>query len=229
MAPPTSTEEAFDGSHMIHLHVGTSGSGKTFGLKEGIFADADRGIPFLILECREDWTGAPARFRPAPYTDVNAAIRDLQSGATRFAVVRPVGDPIAAWDRACEWACRTPGPCGVACAEAHEVMPNKRIHPKWTTRAITQWRHYGIEMWIDTQRFAELWTTAVSQAVYDTKIYATVGPADLKMMQSLWGYEIVRAADECAARLAAGQPGWYVKMGLVRRPPFQIHRDVVTG
>lgn len=212
---------------MIHLHVGTSGSGKTHALKEGIYADADRGIPFCVLEYREDWPYVPSRFNARPYTDVKAALADLRAGVTRFAVIRDSGDPIESWDRVCRWACKAPGPSGIAVAEAHEVMPNVRLHPKWTKRAVTQWRHYGIEMWIDTQRLAELWPTARSQAVYDTKIFATVEPTDQKVLRGIGGHELVVAVDECASRLAAGEPGYYVELGLVRRAPFVIKRAPV--
>lgn len=197
----------------IRLHIGTSGAGKTYGLRTEVYAAARDGMRVIVIDRMHEWTHADAFVGTT-----KEAIAAIASGARLVVVARPGLDPAVEVEAACQWACAGPETRGVAFAEAHAVAPSMgRLTPHLMDVA-TAWRHYTVALWIDTQRVATLSRTITEQA-RTVRIFAVIGDRDRAAMAELAGTTILAAIDECVAHLAAGRAGYHIELGLVRVPP----------
>lgn len=213
----------------IRLNVGISGAGKTHKAKAEVFAAA-REIPVMVIDRMMEWDGAPLPAGEVVWVEnVDAAKRAIEEGA-RLAIIRPLSgskgwDVVSMSEEACAWARDHRGVAGVCIPEAHRVAPNVGGKlPESIEDVACAWRHYKVALWLDTQRISLLSRTLTEQARV-LSIFAVVGDRDLSVVKEIGGQELVDRVQECAAKLAAGQPGWHVELGLVRVPPFVIVRD----
>lgn len=210
----------------IHLSVGVSGAGKTYGVRQAIYAAA-RTMPIIVIDRMREWTSVPADL--APYTrgvhSVREAKEALREGSsTRLAIVAVTGDLVESVEAACAWARDRVGPAGVAIPEAHRSAPNGAPLPPALEDCATAWRHHRVGLWLDTQRLPLLSRTLTEQATM-IRLYAIIGDRDLSIIRSTWGRELCDAVQQCAARYADGEPGWHVALGLKRAPPYVLARD----
>jgi hypothetical protein len=200
----------------IRLSIGVSGAGKTHGIREDVYRAARAGLPVLVIDRMCEWERGDAGAR-----DVATAARHVESGA-RLVVVRP-SDAVAAAEEACAWARDYPGAAGVAIPEAHRVAPSSSKLPEALEDVACAWRHHRVALWVDTQRIALLSRTITEQA-RSIRLYAIVGDLDSRVVAELGGRELADCVHACAAKLADGEPGWHVELGLVRVPPYQVRR-----
>jgi hypothetical protein len=210
----------------IHLSIGVSGSGKTYGMRSAVY-DASRHMPIMVIDRMYEWGSVPGRLagRAVGVTSAADGIAVFKSRPqTRMVIVRDVGEVADSLNAACLWAISSKGPAGVACSEVHRAAPNGGRLPGEIERAVTQWRHHKVGLWLDTQRLALLSRTITEQAT-ELKLYTIVGDRDLSVIGATWGNDLVVAVGKCAAKFAAGEPGWHVNLGIVRTPPYSIARD----
>lgn len=191
----------------IHLHIGTSGSGKTFDLKKEVERDATE-IPIIVLDQMSEWTSAPRGIFVRGVTSVEEAIAIFKKQGARakgIVIVRGMGARVGeAWDRACDWARRTPQHRGVACSEVHIPCPSGKDLLPNVLVAATQYRHKNITIYVDTQRLALMDTTLRDQADTDVKIFSVVGARDIDVIRGAWGRTVEENVRECARRFIAG-------------------------
>lgn len=204
------------GESGIRLAIGVSGAGKTHGIKGEVYAAA-RLHPVIVIDRMHEWSRGDGWAR-----DVGTAAKMIKDGA-RLVIVRPP-DAVAAAEQACAWARDYPGLAGVAIPEAHRVAPNASKLAIPVEDVACAWRHHKVALWLDTQRIALLSRTLTEQA-REIRLYAIVGDLDTRVVAELGGRDLALLVRECAARLAAGQPGWHVRLGLVRVPPYEMRRD----
>lgn len=171
-----------------------------------------------------EWGTVPPAFAKVTRgaTSVKDAAKHVESGA-RLVVVR-TSDDVAASVDACAWARDTPRVVGVAIPEAHRCAPNAGALPRAIEDCATAWRHYKVALWLDTQRLPLLNRTLTEQA-RELRLYAITGELDFARVRELGGRQLEAAVRECAARYAKGEPGWHVRLGLVRMPPFDLRRE----
>lgn len=208
----------------IRLNIGISGTGKTYCIRGQVYRSAAH-MPIMVLDRMCEWSSVPASL--APYTagcqTVAQGIEHAKRGK-RLIVVRPQ-DIVSASNEACIWARDYKGVAGVAIPEAHRVCPNMQNSlPQAIDDVATAWRHHKVALWLDTQRIANLNRTLTEQA-RELKLFSIVGDRDLKVVSEIGGSELVAKIKECASRLAAGDPGWHVELGLVRVPPYQLKKE----
>lgn len=204
----------------IRLSIGVSGAGKTYGVTRDVYRAAQAGTPVLVIDRMHEWTRGDAGART-----IADAAKHVERGA-RLVIVRPA-DVVAASEDACAWARDFDGVAGVAIPEAHRACPNAgRLSPAIDDVA-TAWRHHRVALWLDTQRIALLNRTLTEQARV-IRLYAIVGDLDTRVVSELGGRELAAAVRACAEKLAAGEPGWHVALGLVRTPPYHVVRETVT-
>lgn len=210
----------------VNLAIGVSGGGKTGGMRPEVFGYA-RTNPVIVLDPMREWRSAPPDTNPAgcqAITGPNGAIDKANKGH-RLIVVE-TDDVARDAELACQWA-RQRCDCGVAMPEAHRIAPNGDRLPAALDACLTAWRHYRNTLWLDTQRLALLHKTATEQAS-EIRIHAVYGQRDLSIMREWGGRELEAAVGRCAAKLAEGSPGWCVRLGIVRKPPYPIE-NVFTG
>jgi hypothetical protein len=203
----------------IRLAVGVSGAGKTYSIRADVYRAA-RECPVMVIDRMKEWTRGDAGVR-----SVADGARAVADGA-RLVIVRPQ-DVVQATEEACRWARDYSGLAGVAVPEAHRALPNGgRLAPA-VEDCVTAWRHHRVALWLDTQRLSLLNRTVTEQA-RELRLFAIVGDLDLRAVSELGGRELVAAVRACAQRLADGEPGWHVQLGLVRVPPYRVVRESVT-
>lgn len=195
----------------IRLAVGVSGAGKTHAIRADVYAAA-KIHPVMVLDRMHEWTRGDAGART-----VAEGAKAVQKGA-RLVIVRP-SDIVSAAEDACAWARDYSGMAGVAIPEAHRAAPNQKPLPTALEDVACAWRHHRVALWLDTQRLALINRTLTEQA-RETRLFAIVGDLDLRAVSELGGKELVGAVRLCAERLARGEPGYHVRLGLVRLPPF---------
>jgi hypothetical protein len=221
-----SAEPASDVEPGLRVSIGIPRSGKTHGIRSGVFRAAAAGVPVLVLDQNGEWTSAPASLRTvvAGVRSVERAARAVESGA-RLVVVR-TDDVERDAAAACEWAAGYAGVAGVACPEGHAVLPSGRKRlPKPIERAVTAWAHERVSLWVDSQSLWQLHRTVSSNAAL-LRCYAMVSDKDLAQAADLGGRELAERIRECTAKLARGEAGWHVRLGLLRLPPYTITREV---
>lgn len=207
----------------VRLNVGVSGSGKSHLIRRQI-EQAARTIPVMVLDRMHEWTDVPADIAPrARGAKTVADAAKLVSDGARLVIVRP-SDIVGASEEACAWARDYPDIAGVAVPEAHRVAPNARPLSTAVEDVACAWRHHRVALWLDTQRFALISRTLTEQA-RETNLFAIVGERDGQVIKELGGTALVTKVREAASRLAEGEPGWHVRLGLVRVPPYELRRE----
>jgi hypothetical protein len=212
----------------LRLSVGVSGSGKTYGLRKQVFRAIRAGVPVMALDRLREWQTLPpdiARLAVGvtPETGVKLAAEWLASGA-RLVIVqtRDVEKDIVS---ACEWARDTPGHCGVATSEVHRAAANTGAPLVEALEDVAlAWRHHLVSFWCDTQRLSLCHRTLTEQ-MRELRVYATGGERDLQRLREMGGAELADGAKECARRLLAGEPGWFVRVRTIALPPYTLERE----
>ena len=197
----------------IRVAVGVSGSGKTHAVRHDVYTAASaHGMPIVVLDRMREWSRGDAHART-----MTEARRHFEAGA-RLVLLR-CEDVAAATVEACAWARDWPGRAGVAIPEAHRACPvHARLAPP-VEDVVCAWRHYDVALWLDTQRFALMSRTVTEQARL-VRLFATTGALDLRGISDLGGRELVQAVRLCGERLARGEQGWHVPLGVSRLPPY---------
>jgi hypothetical protein len=208
----------------IRLAVGVSGAGKTHGARSSVIAAARAGTPVIVVDRMREWNQTPADLhdRTRGATSIAEAAKAVNDGAA-IVVVRTSNDVRASID-ACAWARDHERLVGVCLPEAHRIAPNAGALPTAVEDVACAWRHYKVALWLDTQRLPLLNRTLTENA-REVRLYAVTGDVDFARVRELGGRELERAVRECAARLARGEAGWHVRLGLVRVPPYVLARD----
>ena len=100
---------------------------------------------------------------------------------------------------------------------------NGSLTPNFTvvTRA---WRHKHVAMWLDAQRVSSL-SRHVTDLAREVRLFAVTGDRDFAVVREIGGRDLEDAVRECASKLAAGQPGWYIELGASRLGPFTPRRS----
>lgn len=221
----------------LHVAVGISGAGKTHSVKRGVWIAAAEGMPVIVLDRMYEWTQFPqalARFVQLRHShDVDGIKKALDDGA-RIVVVRD--DPARHVEPAhvamqmCDLIKKRSrsenrGPHGIAIPEAHVIAPRHRIDGP-VREVATAWRHFRVGAWFDTQRIAAL-NAAITENARDLRIFATVGELDHQRFREIarGSAELSACALDAADRMERGEPGWHVKLGLSRKPPYELVRD----
>lgn len=219
------------------VSLGACGTGKSYGIRRDVLrVAADRSFPVMVLDLTGEWKQAPRGSVLAP--SVTDAARALDAGAP-LAVVRidSLDDAAAIADEAFAWACaqrdKDPdgkGACaGVVVNEAQLVWPAGARLRAWTYRAISQWRHYRVAVWLDVQRVAELQIT-LSQLARETRLYATGAPTDLERFRAWGGQPLLDALADATRRWRDGGgargtgQGWHVTLDESRMGPYKVER-----
>lgn len=229
----------------LRLNVGVSGSGKTSNMNDQIFSFARQGMPIVYLDqladmasCPSDITSALIEDLPGTKEEMDMTIRAL-AAPRRIVVCRP-NDPYDYLMALCRYGVPRskrnpngrpwPGVMGIALPEAHLIVPNKKSLDPIVMKVVTQWRHHGLAVWFDTQRFSLLNTTAIHQS-REIRLFAIVGDTDLKRVRDLGGDELSDLVREAGRRMQEvheggdNEPGWYVRLNPARLPPYKLVRD----
>lgn len=206
----------------IRLHVGRPGAGKTYLMRQEIFAAA-RAFPVVVLDATGEWTRAPGNRVPrevAGVTRVTSSVTDALAaidGGARIGVasLQASDDELRAHaETLAKWAMTRPGQKGVAVAEAHRAFPVTGLK-EHASRLVTAWRHAQVAVWADTQRLAQIARAFDTAGV--VRIFSAT-PADLARVREMGGDALVAAVRECGKRNAPkerggrGEPGWHVEV-----------------
>lgn len=214
----------------LRLSVGVSRSGKTHGVRQQVYRSVRAGVPVLVLDRLAEWSTLPpdiARLAVgvSPEGGLGLATAWLREGA-RLVILRS-RDVRADAIGAARWAAEG-GPSahrGVAIPEVHRAAPNDGSRlPEAIEDAALAWAHHGVSLWCDTQRLSKLHRDLTEQ-MRELRVHAVGGERDLARLRELGGRELEEAARECARRLVAGEPGWYVRIATVAVPPYSLHRE----
>ena len=205
----------------LKVHAGLSGSGKSHAIKVESFAFA-RTAKLIIGDRMRECHGVPEGLRPIGGYD--ASILDEHDPSTwDVAVIRPpaIGSGNEMLEAVAKWAQSYPGEVGIALPEAHRFFDKKFDPEKWpaTSNIISEWRHHGITLWADTQRFAML-NTDVVELARTMRLFAMNGINDKKALRAIGDKALVAGVEECAYKLEIGEPGWHIAVGVSRRGPF---------
>lgn len=207
----------------VRVSFGVSGSGKSHGITRDVFAFVAAGHPCIVLDTMHEWQHVPRELASLTrrVSSVPNAVTRIEGG-TRLAIVTSE-DVAMDTEQACEWATSSPELRGVALTEAWQVAgSNERLAPglRRVTRA---WRHYNVATWLDAQRVSLL-SRNVTELATELRLYAIVGDRDFAVIREIGGRALESAVRECAARLAKGEPGWHVRLGASRVPPYIVTR-----
>jgi len=214
----------------LRLSVGVSRSGKTFGLRRQVYRAVRAGVPVLVLDRLREWTALPPDVAAVavgvtPEAGVRGATAWLDGGA-RLAIVhtRAVeSDAVLA----CEWARDHAGHAGVAMSEVHRAAPNTGAPlPEALEDVALAWAHHNVSFYGDTQRLSLCHRTLTEQ-MRELRVYAVGGERDLQRLREMGGAKLSEAAQECARRLVAGEPGWHVSIATVALPPYELRREAL--
>lgn len=225
----------------IILAAGISRSGKSYGLSRTQWDAVRQGRRVLRYDLNWEVGEVPSdllrdnRVIPARSVEEAARALDKRSGGAIAIVRNPEVDTdkdaeaLASWATGGEKGKRSFPRC-IVVPEAHWFWPNKgRLSPS-ALRLATAYRHphHRALVLLDTQRLAELHKTWTEQAT-ELRIHAIVGSRDLEVLGQIHR-DLPDAATEAARRMAPvdkggdGEPGWFVRLGLVRLPPFDLER-----
>lgn len=214
----------------LTVHVGAMGAGKTYAMRGEVLHHVRSGRRTIVIDRMSEWEGVPPEI--APVTVGVYSEKDLRSKLETPAMLivwRPgLGSTETATEVACQIACETPGPTAVAVPEAHAAWPKafgKDPGEIWRSAVITECRHHDVAVLADTQRLSRLNTDLVELS-RTCRMFAMSGKNDLDRVSDIGGPELVAAVKSCADKLASGEPGWHVQLGLRRSPPFEIVRYV---
>lgn len=227
----------------LYVAVGIAGSGKSHSVHAQAYDAARAGVPVIAQCVTREWTEVPPDLAPhaAGAQSVADAILWIKSGK-RFVITQSrnwISDAHALM----RWAISSREPKGLAIPEAHMcVAKSSAALPDEVMVSITQHRHYGLSMWLDSQRPALLNTTALSMA-REVRVFALAGPPDLDWAHETGGKELVALVREAAKRHAdaareeesypRGSPealaarakrGWHVRLDQSRLGPYELVR-----
>lgn len=208
----------------VRVSIGVSRSGKTYGIRNDVIAAARDGVPIIVIDRTREWTSAPVSLTSVAcrVRTVDQAARMIERGV-RLAVLETKETAPAALE-ACAWACSFAGLAGVAFPEGHHVAPRTtKALPEALDEAINAWAHNNVALWIDSQRAAKLHADVVENAT-ELRFYAMVGFRDLQSLREYASPELADRCREAAERMAAGQPGWHVRLGTHRGGPYELRR-----
>lgn len=223
-------------AHVPHnlFHVGVGGAGKTHGLQlQANYLLRRTKRQLLVFNNARDWPGVCRPPVIARCSEHTGARRALQAGY-RYVEVTPQRDAVALGKELAQVA--YDAGATLVIAEAHELLPNVRfeyLDERWRL-LISQWRHRGAGLWMDSQRFAAV-SLSARLACHLWRIYALAGD-DLDALRKMAGREhgpkLYAAVERCAELLGVpntptSQPGYHVDVqpGL-RRGPFPLKREV---
>lgn len=207
----------------LYGYVGIPRSGKSFTERVDAIAAARAGHSTLWFDPNEETHTLPSDLSVSGHFVTEAALAKLRAAPPgHVAVVRVPLTP-ANFDAAAEWAMESSG--SIVMPEAHNGAPNAlRTLPPNASRLTTAFRHRGASLFWDSQRLALINVTLRENTAENLHVFATTGLADRQVLRDMGGYELEAAALEAARRMQAGQPGWHVKLGLVRLPPYTLER-----
>lgn len=210
----------------LRLATGVPRSGKTYGTRAQVYRSVRAGVPVLALDRMEEWRSLPADLIhvAAGVPDMMAAKYCFERGA-KLVIVR-TRDVRADIDEACAWACEGGEALhrGIVVPEVHRACPNDgRKLPESVEDAALAWAHRGVSFWADTQRVSGCHRDFF-EVIRAWRVHATTG-RDREKLRELGGRELEEAALECALRLVAGEPGWYVDVRTIPVPPYQLARE----
>lgn len=214
----------------VRLAVGVSGSGKSHGIVMDVRRAVRAGVPVVVVDSMHEWTHVPrdiAKLVTALPSDARRAdIEAAVSGGKRLIVIRTrtAAATIRAAETACAWAIRHAGLAGVAIPEAWQVAPSHGALPPMLATVTRAWRHKRVCLWLDAQRVSMV-SRHVTELARELRFYATAGDRDFLVMRDIGGQALVAAVRECAVKLAAGEPGWHVSLGVRRIGPYTIERS----
>lgn len=211
----------------LRVSVGVSGAGKTHGVRASVLASS-LVHPVVVIDRMKEWQTVPPTHahlvQGVPSGKMADALPYIAAGK-RLIILRPASHEVEqAAEDACAWARDAPYVAGVAIPEAHNVAPTHGRLSSALGDVVSTWRHCRVAAWFDTQRVALL-NRQITENARELRIYALAGDRDLATVRSIGGRELESAVLQCTAKLAAGEPGWHVKLGLVRVPPFRIERE----
>lgn len=217
----------------VRLYFGNPGSGKSYALRRDVMAAA-RHRTIVVVDATREWVTddgtiqgeLPAGIEVRGARTVPRVLDALDAMRTGLVLYHP-----AVWveDTSALVACMTvrgPGECGIAISEAHNLMPSGVPLSPGFDALITRWRHLRLGAWLDTQRPARLARTVTELATI-VRLFAVNGPRDADAVAELVGdpKALLIANDEACRRLAKGEAGWHVRLGLDRSPPYTLVRS----
>lgn len=206
---------------MITVHIGLSGAGKTYALKGEVHRHVARTLQkTIVIDQMFEWSTVPAFLHDraacvATWDDAMKAVRDCL-----LVVVRTSDKPAPLIESACEWALDSRG--GVAAPEIQMAAPPGNLSPA-IRKMSCAWRHYGASFWADTQRVSLVNRTVIDLAQC-VRVFAVAGDRDHAVLRDLGGRELSDAAYDAATKMSEGEPGWHVRLGIVRRGPYELTR-----
>lgn len=215
------------GESGLSVSVGVSGAGKTYGVKHSV-CSAVPHHPVIVIDRMREWNEIPGEIahlaKGVDSGNFRDAIPHIESGK-RLIIMRPNTAQIdKCVEDACAWIRDVKYLAGIAIPEAHNVAPTHGRLTDALGDIVSTWRHCKARAWFDTQRLALL-NRQITENSRELRIYALAGDRDLATVRSIGGRELESAVLECTRRLAAGDAGWHVNLGLVRVPPFEPVRE----
>lgn len=224
------------------LAVGVQGSGKSYGQRRDIERAAE-SYPLIVLDTNGEWEEyePPPQLRVVGARTVARAVHEIEENGAALVVVQPddADDPLTAADQMCEWAIwrGRARRSGVVFPEAHDLFPMSVKLPRHVRKVVKRARHFGVGLFCDTQRLAELNASITSAAsTAELRLYAFWADTDLKAAANLGGkglretvmriyVEHFRHAVACCfsgCSRCAKHRGYFVTAG---PPPHEIERD----
>lgn len=218
----------------VEMNIGMSGSGKSRELQEQTNDALDDGERCVAI----DTTGEAAREEWWPDAQIVSTIPELAKGLHRgeelllFVPARdrqlgpPRRDELPSIEHIAA-LCLDARDVTLVITEAHMHIGEGAPMGRQVRTLLTQYRHYDCAVLADTQRFAAVAKPLVSQATA-LRLFAMAGARDLGVVADIGGNPLVAAVQECARRLAAGEPGWHVVID-ARHPPIRpkiVRRDL---
>lgn len=214
----------------VRVAVGISRSGKTYGIRADVLRAVHEGaMPIIVIDRMHEWTSFPRSLTPMTVrvNDVRAAAAAIEGGA-RLAIVHATietspRESIAA----CEWACATKAELrGVCFNEAHVAAPSGRQKLAPAIAEIAgAWAHYNAALWADSQSVWKLHPDLHGNAT-ELRLYAMGAARDFAACREIGTPELAERVREAGQRLSDGEPGWHVRLGVVRLPPYELTRRV---
>lgn len=218
----------------VRLYFGVPGSGKSYALKRSVIESAKWRV-IVVVDATREWADDDGVVvTPLPMMDVRGArtiprvLECLDAMKTGLIIYHPrvwVEDTTALVN---VLSVRSPNvpELGIAISEAHNLMPNGPPLAPGFDAVVTRWRHLRLAAWFDTQRPARLHRT-VTELATQVSLFAATGPRDVDAVAELVNdpKALIDANEESCRRFAAGEPGWHIKLGIDRAPPYELSRS----
>jgi len=206
----------------VCLHVGCSGSGKTYALQRAVWRDVQRDtMRVIVLDRMHEWVRVPQGVTAARHATVEGALLDVTHSVLVVSASRE--DIRDTAQRAADWALRGKDLRGVIIPEAYRAAPSQgRLAPEIEEIACAG-RHHAARLYLDVQRPTMLHPTLREQSEI-WRAFAAYSQDDLSLYRAIGGSDLADGVRECGARLTAGQPGWHIELDAARRPPFSLRR-----